>query len=186
MSEFAEFRPDRPERERLQAGEGFAVRPVVEDDLDAVAAIIAEREGEVFEKWREISARILAEVEGGRTLFLVAESGLGILGYGRAAWFEPPGDSPEEAAPAGWYLTGVVVRPEARRRGVGEALTRERLAWISLRAEAAWYFANAQNRVTIALHERLGFEEVTRDFWFPGVQFRGGVGVLFRRDLSGD
>lgn len=37
----------------------------------------------------------------------------------------------------------------------------------------------------LGLHASLGFVKVTRDFTFPGVEFRGGVGVLCRVDLTG-
>ena len=83
-------------------------------------------------------------------------------------------------APCGYYLVGVIVAPPARRRGVGRALTEARLAWIGGRAREAWYFANAQNDASLELHRQLGFEEVTRSFWFPEVTFDGGEGVLCR------
>lgn len=44
--------------------------------------------------------------------------------------------------------------------------------------------ANAQNLVTIDLHARLGFKEITREFTFPGVEFQGGREVLFAADLT--
>jgi hypothetical protein len=34
------------------------------------------------------------------------------------------------------------------------------------------------------LHVGLGFVEVTRDFWFPGLTFDGGQGILARADLA--
>ncbi len=61
------------------------------------------------------------------------------------------------------------------------ALTRARLDWISNKADEAWYFANARNAASIALHESFAFEEVTRSVSFPRVAFDGGEGILFRR-----
>src|SRR5581483_7229910 len=87
-------------------------------------------------------------------------------------------------APAGYYLTGVLVAPAHRRLGVGEQLTRARMGWAAERAEEMWYFTNAGNRASLRLHEALGFTEVTRDFVFPGVTFTGGVGVLCRTELA--
>jgi ribosomal protein S18 acetylase RimI-like enzyme len=80
---------------------------------------------------------------------------------------------------------GMVVHPDHRRQGAGAALTRARIDWISTRADAAWYFANARNAASIALHEPFGFEEVTRSFFYPRVDFDGGEGILFRLRLPG-
>lgn len=57
----------------------------------------------------------------------------------------------------------------------------QRLAWIFHRSDTAYFFANSLNSVSIELHRRLGFEEVQRDFAFPGASFvGGGVGILYR------
>jgi hypothetical protein len=37
---------------------------------------------------------------------------------------------------------------------------------------------------SVELHRRLGFEEVTRDFSFPGLTFEGGKGILFRAPIT--
>ena len=114
---------------------------------------------------------------------IVAERSGGFLGYAKASYLEFKEESPANTAPEGWYLTGVVVDPEHRRRGVGAALTRARLQWIGRRAGAAYYFASAKNRATHDLHAPFGFEEVTRNFSVPGVTFTGG-GILFRVALT--
>ena len=106
-----------------------------------------------------------------------------IIGYGRARLFVPAAHAPADTAPRGYYLTGIFVRSDHRRLGVGTALTRSRLAWIGKHDDEAWYFANARNLGSIELHRRLGFREVTGTFSFPGVTFDGGVGVLFRAVL---
>ncbi len=91
--------------------------------------------------------------------------------------FDPPAP---HTVPSGWYLMGLFVAPPFRRGGVARALTRARLAWIRERAPEAWYFSDASNAASIALHREAGFAEVTREFVAPGVTFDSGVGVLFR------
>ena len=93
--------------------------------------------------------------------------------------FVPEPDAPTDIAPPGYYLMGLVVRPDHRRQGVGAALTRARIDWILKRADAAWYFANARNAASIALHEPFGFEEVMRSFFYP--QVIGRFGKLRRK-----
>lgn len=184
MSEFAEFDPEGPRGERLRTATGLVLRPAEERDLDALSALRAAREGEDPARSRDVLARAMRATGRGNALLLVGERGGEILGYGRVDHWTPPPGAPANAAPTGWYLTGVVVAPGHRRRGVGAALTRARLDWIAERAPCAWYFASARNLVTLALHANFGFTEVTRDVWFPGVSFTGGVGILFRAGLG--
>ncbi|MBU2664805.1 GNAT family N-acetyltransferase [Actinoplanes bogorensis] len=120
-----------------------------------------------------------------RMLFVAELSDGRIAGYARATRWTPPDDAPPNAAPAGWYLLGLVVAPEHRRRGIGRALTVARLEAVAGRATEIWYFANAHNQSSLDLHTELGFTEVTRDFWFPGLTFDGGVGVLARLEVTG-
>ena len=95
--------------------------------------------------------------------------------------FLPEADAPADTAPPGYYLMGLIVHPDFRRRGIAAALTHARLDWISDQADEAWYFANARNAASIALHASFAFEEVTRSFFYPRVDFDRGEGILFRR-----
>lgn len=114
---------------------------------------------------------------------MVASLAERVIGYGKVDRFVPAAEAPAHTAPAGWYLSGVVVMPEWRRRGIGRALTGSRLDWIAERDTRAYYFANQRNRVSIDLHRSLGFVELTRDFHHPHARFAGGVGVLFVCEL---
>jgi len=111
---------------------------------------------------------------------LVAIVGDQIAGYGRTGYFTPPVDAPANVAPEGYYLGGLLVGAQWRRRGLGGELTVARVAWVFEHAPEVWYFTNARNRASLELHFKAGFAEVTRDFVFPGVSFDGGVGVLCR------
>jgi len=122
-------------------------------------------------------------VENPDRYLAVAESRGSIIGYGRARLFEPERHVRVDTAPRGYYLTGVFVDPPQRRSGIGDALTRTRLEWIGKRAADAWCFVNARNTASIELHRQFGFEEVTRDFSFPGLTFDAGTGILFRLSL---
>jgi len=97
---------------------------------------------------------------------------------------KPPEGAPANAVPDGWYLTGVIVTPQFRRRRIGHQLTQARLQWLLRRTSNVYYVASAQNRVMIELHRQFGFVEMTRDFSFPDVTFTGGVGILFEVDLA--
>jgi ribosomal protein S18 acetylase RimI-like enzyme len=157
------------------------------------AALAAAREGDDAARWVEVFRR---RAEADPVTTFVARVAGEVAGYGSLGWLDSGSEDSSISAPAdpsggpvvaptGWYLTGLVVDPSWRRRGVGVALTAHRLDWLRGRAEVVYYFANARNRATIDLHRRLGFEEVTRDFAIPGVAFAGGVGVLYWAQLRG-
>lgn len=184
MSRFAEFGPRDPARTQLSASEMVRVREASAADLPRLAAIAAEREETEPGVWIEKLGRTVERAQLGEALVLVVDLGDGeVRGYGKADLFSPPADAPANSAPAGWYLTGLIVRPEDRRRGLGLLLTQSRLAWLSERCDRVYYFANEKNRATIELHATLGFVERSREFWFPGVRFEGGAGVLYEVDL---
>jgi GNAT superfamily N-acetyltransferase len=158
------------------------VRPALAADCRGVAAIVHERDSVPLADARAHCER---DIAGADRLLLVAFVGGELAGFGRAArWQRPPRGAAGNAAPAGWYLLGVVVRDHLRRQGIALELTRRRLEWISERADEAYYFSNARHRASIDLHRQLGFVEITRDFAFPDASFEEGEGILFRLDLT--
>jgi len=163
----------------------LVVREAVVEDADAIGRISAEREGGDTQTHCAAVRQSLEDLGNDRSrLVLVAEFGRRVVGFGKARSI---GERPKvelRETPEGWYLTGVVVAPQYRRRGIGTRLTADRLRWIAERSDMAYYFANARNRVSIALHEAFGFEEVARGTEFAGVSFVGGEGVLFKVDLT--
>ena len=164
--------------------EDVDIRPAVASDCRGVAAIIHERDSVPIADARAHCERDLA---GKDRLVLVATVGGELAGFARAArWERPRGRLPDNVAPSGWYLLGVIVRDRWRRHGLGRELTKRRVAWIGERADEAWYFSNARNQTSIDLHAQVGFVEVTRDFSFPDASFEGGEGILFRVDLAKD
>ena len=176
---FAEYAPhDR--RPPLGSSDGLEIRVAEPGDLPHLARLTALRQGGSVETHLAQQEKALREMrEKGSSLVLVAGLHERKAGYAKTGWFEPPPGAPPNAAPAGWYLGGVIVDPEFRRRGIGSLLTRSRLDWIAERSSRAYYIASALNQASIDLHDRMGFVEVTRDFHFPGTRFTGGVGILF-------
>jgi ribosomal protein S18 acetylase RimI-like enzyme len=159
----------------------LAVRPAAAADLPGLARLaVAGRAGEQA-AW---AARFAAELADPDACLLVAADDGQVRAYGRVGRFDPPPGAPANVAPPGYYLTGLLVAPGFRRLGLGQRLTRARMAWTATRATEIWFFANAANQASLRLHQRLGFREVTRDFVYPGVTFAGGAGVLARAPLT--
>lgn len=184
---FAAF-DDSPGRSPSPVGvDAIRIRPARLGDVEAVARLFAEREGgDVQAHAAAIRCALGSEAIGRSSLVLVAEVPCDdpVVGYGKVRLLDGDGGPDLGPAPKGWYLTGVVVAPIWRRRGIGARLTADRLRWISARSRFAYYVSNARNRVSIALHARFGFVEIDRGPVLAGCTFTGGEGVLFRVDLS--
>jgi ribosomal protein S18 acetylase RimI-like enzyme len=158
--------------------EGLLTRPATGADAGRYVALRVERGDATPEQARGAFDRLLERSTNGDALLLMADVGGEVVGYGAADRLS------HETIPLGWYLGGLIVAPAVRRRGIGARLTSDRLSWIAARAPEALYFVNETNRASIDLHARLGFVEVVRDVRVPGVTFTGGVGLLFRADLT--
>jgi ribosomal protein S18 acetylase RimI-like enzyme len=153
------------------------VRTATHDDVDGLLAF----DMTVVVRSRDDWDAAIAKAIRGERLLLVAEVDGVIAAFGQAHHLD---EHLVDHAPPGWYLTGVTVLPDHRRRGLGLALTSARLEWIAQHSDAAWYFARADNEASITLHEALGFTEVSRAASIHGVSFVGGEGILFRRALE--
>ena len=98
-----------------------------------------------------------------------------MVAYGRVTGLAAGEAGP--GTPAGHYLSGVLVDPAWRRRGIALALTRARLCWVFARADEVFYVAGADNTASLHLHAALGFQEVKR---FGSERSAAGVDVLSR------
>lgn len=156
--------------------QAWPVRQAELADLPACAALQAAHSGEPI---AAVEERLRHELSRADRWLLVAIADTAVAGFARVSEHRPtqPGSTD---APPGYYLGGVVVDPRYRRRGVGLALTVARMDLVFTMADEVWYFTNARNAASVAMHSHLGFTEVTRDFTFPGVTFAGGQGILFR------
>lgn len=97
--------------------------------------------------------------EDRRQMFIAKASGQ-VVAYGRV--IELAGGQGGPGTPAGWYLSGVLVDPAWRRRGIATELTRARLRWAFARTRAVFYVTGADNLASLHLHAALGFREITR------------------------
>ncbi|HRL50233.1 MAG TPA: GNAT family N-acetyltransferase [Propioniciclava sp.] len=169
---FAPFEPDSSGSPLPEAD----VRVGVRDDLLRTGALAAQREGGLPADWVAQHERRFDT--DGNQLFVV-ELGHQVIGYGWVSFLTPV-DHGGRNAPDGWYLSGVVIAPGSRRRGLGRRLTQKRVDWALARGSAVYYVVSASNRASRALHAELGFEELTDDFRMPGVVFSRDDGLLCR------
>jgi aminoglycoside 6'-N-acetyltransferase I len=185
VARYAEWSPLAGREKPLGRGEGLVLRVATPGDRSALCSIAAERSGRKPLAHRAGFTKLLGPLSRrGSARVLVAEWEGRVVGFGVSRRFRPSPKAAPNAAPAGWYLAGMIVTPSVRRRGIGRLLVQARLEWIAQRSGAAYYVANVRNVVSIELHRRVGFVEQTRDFTMPGVRFDGSSGALFRIELQ--
>lgn len=146
------------------AGDRCRIRLAVMQDVNACVDLAASIGLNDANAWQQtLSRTVLDGVD--RALF-VAELAGSIVGYGRVVLTRSLGDG--HSAPVGWYLLGLVVDRRWRRLGIGNALTHERIQWVSQRADRVYYFTQQDNNASQALHERFGFVQVAGAWISPG------------------
>jgi ribosomal protein S18 acetylase RimI-like enzyme len=175
---FADYRPDES---RQAASSAITIRGALSDDLEVCAQLIVSRTGGSAADRIE---RLLSDLENPDRYIAVACAGDEVIGYGGVNKHQLSPGMPADTAPSGYYLIGLIVAPDWRRHGIGELLTLDRMRWTAERADEIYCFANLANGPTLDLHERLRFEEVTRDFSFPGAPLEPGTCVLLRAPLT--
>ncbi|MGV8907602.1 MAG: GNAT family N-acetyltransferase [Propionicimonas sp.] len=156
-----------------------AVELLSRHHLAAVVAIAVQREGGDAAAWL---ASLEASLSAPDEATFVALIGERVAGYARVGWLAPGTGDPSSAAPAAWYLLGLVVDPRLRRQGVGRELTAARLRWLGHRTERIWFFVSSENQASIDLHEEFGFRRAATDLRIPGVSFTG-TGLLYAADV---
>jgi len=107
-----------------------------------------------------------------RQMFVAKANGQ-IVAYGRV--IELAADEAGPGTPAGCYLSGVLVDPAWRRRGIATELTRARLHWAFAHTDKVFYVTGADNIASLHLHAALGFHEIKR---FRSERSAAGVEVL--------
>jgi ribosomal protein S18 acetylase RimI-like enzyme len=116
-----------------------------------------------------------SDITDDRRQMFVAKSNGQVVAYGRV--IEMAADEAALGTPAGYYLSGVLVQPAWRRRGIALALTQARLHWVFARTDEAFYVTGADNIASLHLHAALGFREISR---FGSERSAAGVDVLSR------
>jgi len=189
MGRYADFDPDPTPTRKLDAS---CIRPAVLADADALFSISAERDAEPGAEpqppLENILRRIHGELEGMADEkpwhVFVAQVEDAVVAFGRVRRLDHAESGLPTACPEGWYLTGVIVRPAWRRRGLGTLLIRARLNWLRARTAEVHYVSNKTNRVSIAAHAAFGFRPQDAEFAYPRAELAFGEGRLHTLALS--
>lgn len=169
MSHFAVYEPER----HGVPDPAVALRVAQPADVDGILAVAATR-GPV-----RFADRLGPWVADPERYVVVAQLDGVVVGWGMAAPWSGFDDAPD-----GLYVSALTVAPAARRRGIGERLLVDLIAWAEPRSAMLGSVINANNGPSLDLHVRHGFREVARSDAFAGITFTGGVGVLLVRDAA--
>ena len=175
-----------PEPEQRLPKLVLEIRPALPGDVPALAALVQQRHGGDLAR---ISSQLVAELDSYgstaivyRLLFVAIHAG-SLAGFARLMHTDKS-ERYRWPAPPGWYGMGLVVDPQLRRRGVATALAAHRFAWLQARQVPMLYsFANSRNLSSVAYHQAQGFCETGRAAGYLDVDFDGGEGILFVRQL---
>ena len=160
-----------------------------ENDVAEIARITFQREGanrkKDFNCYFERTKKELEDIEIAVGFnIIVAEYEGEIIGFGRSIYYDLKKIQAPYPAPSGWYLMGVVVKPEFRRHGIGRRITEERLIRIFKNSTEAYFIVDSNNQASIQLHKELGFKKISEGEGFLKVKFDNGKGYLFKKELG--
>jgi ribosomal protein S18 acetylase RimI-like enzyme len=179
MSWFEDFNPVKGENTGLP--DGFIVRNAVPSDAEGIALLRQEREEREYSRLIKESTELMNEmIEVETTGVFIAEISGTMIGFSILRYFIPGEDAPINTAPEGWYLLGIYVKKDYRRRGVGSELIRARLRSIPEHFDCAYFFTNPKNLTSQLFHERFGFKRIEEDIVYPNRKF---TTVYYKGDL---
>ena len=184
MSIFANFQPNI----KGKFLNGVIYRLAAESDASEIAKVTFEREGTKSNKnFKHYLKRTESELENIESAtdfnLIVAEYKTEIVGFGRSIYYDLGKVQITYPAPSGWYLMGVIVKPEFRRHGIGRRIIEERLIRISENSSEVYFVVNANNKASIKLHEELGFKKIDEGEGFLNIKFDDGKGCLFKKQM---
>ncbi|HEY5437344.1 MAG TPA: GNAT family N-acetyltransferase [Acidimicrobiales bacterium] len=135
----------------------IVIRVAEPSDSTACALLISDHESGAFEDWR---SRFEIDLANPRRLFLVATVDDSVLGYGHTTFHSRDAHEESTSSPSGYFLSGLMVSPDYRRKGIGKFLTIARINKLRQVTDHIYYGAERGNLATIDLHAQLGFENV--------------------------
>ena len=133
------------------------IEPLTEADV-ASAVELAVRVLRV--KPGDLGEQFASDITDDLRQMFVAKANGQVVAYGRVLTLAA--DEAGPGTPAGCYLSGVLVDPSWRRRGIATELTRARLRWAFARSGTVFYVTGVDNTASLDLHAALGFHEMKR------------------------
>ncbi len=163
------------------------VRLAQENDLERIAKITQDFEPQTLERYKEsFKSQIEQNSNPESSIFIfVAIIDNIVVGHGKLFYYSKEKHDVEFKSPEGWYLNGVIVAPEFRRKGVAKALLSFRESFIlEKKGNEVFSIVSVENIPSISYHTSLGFKEQERAPGYLSVKLKCGEGILFYKVLS--
>ncbi len=182
MASFATYDPDA----QGAPLPNVLIRSAGIQDVRRVSEIYAQREGDCADRVEPLVAKEFKNHSPAweERFVCVAVINGRVEAYGRSAYMRMTERPGVEGMPDGWYLSGLVVDPAFRRRGLGRRLVEHRLERLAAHTDEVRYFVSDHNKSSIALHESFGFTRARSGVSFPRTDFDKREGSLFVLTLS--
>jgi ribosomal protein S18 acetylase RimI-like enzyme len=152
----------------------IVIRKANSIDLTSCAHLISSHVSGNLDDWQ---SRFEQDLANPRRHFLVATIDDAVVGYGHTLFKSDTSQDETNASPSGYFLSGLLVAPGHRRKGLGKLLTIARIDALRQVANEIYYLAEPDNLATIDLHSRLGFKEI------GSVERDGKEFTLFKLEL---
>ena len=175
---FAKFNPN-VKNEQLS---DISIREVKKSDYKEIAKIVWERDEKkgLISDYNERFKKEFKKLGSANWYMHVAIHENKIVGYGRLVKITEVIGIP---GPLGWYLMGITVSHNYRRKGIGEKLTKFRLEFAAKLCSEIYFVCNAQNETSIYIHEKLGFQKILKGKGFFNILFDQGLGYIYRKNF---
>jgi ribosomal protein S18 acetylase RimI-like enzyme len=152
----------------------IVIRKATLTDITACALLISNHVSGNLEDWQ---SRFEQDLANPRRHFLVATVDDSVEGYGHTTFHTGLSEDETKLSPTGYFLSGLMVSPAHRRKGLGQLLTIARIDELRQVTDLIYYRAEHDNQATIELHSRLGFKSI------GSVQSDGREFALFSLEL---
>lgn len=88
-------------------------------------------------------------------------------------------------SPEGWYAMGTLVSADHRRKNIAKFLSDERLKYLKIHNAPSLYSAvDTNNKTSIRMHEKFGYEEVERAQGFLHLDFQPSTAILYKLEIK--
>ncbi len=123
----------------------------------------------------------LTEFGENKLRIYIAKINQNVVGFCRIRLFEKYEFPEAKDELLGWYLMGIIICENHRRKGIGTRLSEMAMKDIK-KENDIFVLINKENNSSIEMHKNLGFEIIAKGDQFFKVSFSGGNGYILKRE----
>jgi aminoglycoside 6'-N-acetyltransferase I len=144
----------------------YDIRPLADSHVTAAADLASASSGRPAIELAQAYLKTLEQPDDGFLVGAFRNDDM-LIGFARTLRLSAEDLRSDRPVPEGWYLLGVNVREEFKRRGIGHALTCARLDHLRNLTDHIYYTVRFDNAASVRLHSRFGFERIDGGYTMP-------------------